>query len=59
MTIKTIEMSNKEITYTLIALKKYEKELLSQDGELAEDAGNDIIFIQAIIERLSQAKKKE
>lgn len=56
MSVKTVAMSNKELTYTLIALRKYEKELLETMGEPMEDAGNDLIFIQALIDRFKEAK---
>ena len=58
MSVKTVEMSNKELTYALIALRKYEKELLEMEAEPMEDAGNDLIFIQALIERFKEAKAR-
>lgn len=58
MNVKTVEMSNKELTYALIALRKYEKELLEITDEPMEDAGNDLIFIQALIERFKEAKSR-
>ena len=58
MSVKTVEMSNKELTYALIALRKYEKELLETEAEPMEDAGNDLIFIQALIERFKEAKAR-
>ncbi len=59
MNVKNVEMSNKELTYALIALRKYEKELLEMDAEPMEDAGNDLIFIQALIERFKEAKSRQ
>jgi hypothetical protein len=58
MSMKTVEMSNKELTYVLIALRKHEKELLAMKAEPMEDAGNDLIFIQALIERFKEAKAR-
>jgi hypothetical protein len=58
MSVKTVEMSNKELTYALNALLKYEKELLETEDEPMEDAGNDLIFIQALIARFREAKNR-
>lgn len=43
-----IEFSNKELTYLLLALKKYERELLSTDDEDMEDSVNDLLIIQGL-----------
>lgn len=51
-----IGFGKKELTYLLLALRSYEEKLLDETGEFMEDAGNDLIFIQAMIRRVSEAK---
>jgi len=55
--MKAIELSEKEITYALIALRRYEQALLAEDGEDMEDTATDLIFVQSLIQRLSAAKR--
>jgi hypothetical protein len=51
-----VGFGRKELTYLLIALQSYEEKLLDETGEFMEDAGNDLIFIQAMIRRVIEAK---
>ena len=58
MNLKSVEMNNKELTYALIALRKYETELLEIEAEPMGDAVNDLIFIQALIHRFNEVKSR-
>ena len=51
------QLSDKEITYTLIALRRYEKALQEEEGEDMEDAATDLIIVQGLISKLSAAKR--
>lgn len=55
--MEAIQLSEKEITYALIALRRYEQALLAQDGTDMEDTATDLIIVQSLIERLSAAKR--
>ncbi|HEY0684005.1 MAG TPA: hypothetical protein VGD45_16865 [Steroidobacter sp.] len=55
--MKAIELSEKEITYTLIALRRYEKALLEQDDEEMGDTLTDLLMVQSLIKKLSAAKQ--
>lgn len=55
--MKEIQLSDKEITYTLIALRRYEKALQEEEGEDMEDAATDLIIVQGLISKLSAAKR--
>lgn len=54
--MKNVEFSDKEITYLLIALRKYEAQLLADESEEMEDAATDLIFVQALTARLRTVK---
>jgi len=54
--MKSIDLTEKEITYLLIALRKYEEKLLSSDEEEMEDTTTDLIFIQSLAAKLRAAK---
>jgi hypothetical protein len=46
--MKTLDFTDKELTYLLLALKRYEEELLSRDEEDMEDTATDLLFIQSL-----------
>jgi hypothetical protein len=54
--MKSIEFTDKEITYLLVALRKYEEQLLASDGEEMEDAAVDLVFAQSLSKKLRLAK---
>jgi hypothetical protein len=51
-----LELTEKEITYLLIALRRYEKELITEGDEDMEDAATDLIFVQSLISKLRLVK---
>lgn len=57
-----MDFGSKELTYLILALRHYEAKLMddwrSEDEEIAADAANDLIFIQALLERAKQAHRK-
>ena len=55
--MKEIQLSEQEITYALIALRRYEQALLAEHGEAMEDTASDLIIVQSLIERLGAAKR--
>jgi hypothetical protein len=54
--MKSIELTDKEISYLLVALGKYEEQLLASDGEEMEDAAVDLVFAQSLSKKLRLAK---
>ncbi|MGN2247653.1 hypothetical protein ACFWZ3_13280 [Frateuria sp. GZRR35] len=53
--MRTIELTEKESAYLLVALKQYETRLLSVgEGEMADRAG-DLIFVQALQRKIKKA----
>lgn len=54
--MKSIEVTEKELTYLLISLRKYEEKLLASDEEEMEDTLTDLLFVQSLIAKLKQAK---
>ncbi|MGN6281286.1 hypothetical protein [Frateuria sp.] len=53
--MRTIELTEKESAYLLVALKQYETRLLSLgEGEMADRAG-DLIFVQALQRKIKKA----
>jgi hypothetical protein len=57
--MKAIQLSEKEITYAIIALRRYEQALLAEDGVDMEDTATDLIIVQSLIERLGAAKRDD
>jgi hypothetical protein len=55
--MKAIQLSEKEITYTLIALRRYEQALLADEDEEMGDTATDLIFVQSLIDKLNTAKR--
>jgi hypothetical protein len=55
--MKAIQLSEKEITYTLRSLRRHEKALLEEEGEEMGDTLTDLLMIQSLIEKLSAAKQ--
>lgn len=55
----SIEVNGKEMTYLILALRHYEAKLMadwgSDDEDLAADAANDLVFVQALLKRTKQA----
>ena len=54
--MKSLDFTDKEITYLLISLRKYEERLLADESEDMEDATTDLLFIQSLIAKLKAAK---
>lgn len=55
----SIEVGGKELVYLILALRNYETKLMadwgSEDEDIAADAANDLIFVQALLKRAKQA----
>lgn len=54
--LKTIEVSDKELTYLLIALRNQEQILVREEDETMEDALADLLIVQALINKLTAVK---
>ncbi|MBP1474543.1 hypothetical protein J7I44_09525 [Frateuria sp. MAH-13] len=54
--MSTIEFTDKELTYLLLALKKYEAQLLSFDDEDMEDRTTDLVFVQSLQQKVKDSK---
>lgn len=54
--MSAIEFTDKEMTYLLLALKKYEAQLLAFDEEDMEDRTTDLIFVQALQQKIKDSK---
>lgn len=52
----SVEFTDKELSYLLAALKKYEGALLATDSEEMGDAVGDLICIQALVARVMALK---
>lgn len=55
--MKNLELTEREITYLLLSLKKYEAQLLESSDEDMEDTATDLIFIQSLQEKLKQLQE--
>lgn len=55
--MKAVQLNEKEITYLLIALRRYEQALLAEDGVDMEDALADLIGVQSLLKRLGDSKR--
>ncbi|WP_097458645.1 hypothetical protein [Mangrovitalea sediminis] len=54
--MKTIEVSDKELNYLLIALRNQEQILAREEDETMEDALADLLIVQALINKLTAVK---
>ena len=55
--MKTLEFSDREMTYLLLALRKYEEKLQTRDDdEPMGDDLQDLIIIQALRKKIAAAK---
>lgn len=54
--LKTIDVSDKELTYLLIALRNQEQILVQAADETLEDALVDLRIVQGLIDKLTVAK---
>ena len=54
--LKTIELSDKELTYLLIALRNQEQILAQSSEETLEDALVDLLVVQGLIDKLTAVK---
>lgn len=52
----SLTFTDKEITYLLLSIKRYETQLLEADEEDMEDSVTDLLFIQALRKKLQEAK---
>ena len=57
--MQSLEFTAKEIAYLLISLGKYEEQLLASETEDMEDAAMDLIFVQALIRKLKEARSQK
>lgn len=55
----SIEVGGKELVYMILALRNYEAKLIADWGsdneDVAADAVNDLVFVQALLKRAKQA----
>lgn len=54
--MSTLEFTDRELTYLLLSLKKYEAQLLLSEEEDMGDSVTDLLFVQALMKRLRQAQ---
>lgn len=52
-----ILLSDNEITYLVLSLKRYEAQLLDVDEDEVGDSVNDLLIVQALREKLQSAKQ--
>jgi len=57
--MKSLDFTDKELTYLLISLRKYEEKLLTDESEDMEDTTTDLLFIQSLISKLKAAKSSQ
>ena len=50
-----LSLGPRELKYVLKALKCFEDKLIDESGEDMEDAGNDLLIVQAIAEKIRGA----
>jgi len=51
-----LELSDRETTYLLVALRKYEESLLAAEDEEAGDSIADLLVVQALRKKVNEAK---
>ncbi|CAM0999582.1 MULTISPECIES: hypothetical protein [Rhodanobacter] len=54
--MSALEFTDRELTYLLLSLKKYEAQLLLSEDEDMGDSVTDLLFVQALMKRLRQAQ---
>ena len=56
--MNTVEFTDKELTYVLLSLKRYESQLLASTDEDMEDAATDLLFVQSLQKKLKSAQTR-
>lgn len=51
-----LEFTDREMTYLLVVLRKYEESLLASEDEEAGDSVPDLLIVQALRKKLKAAK---
>lgn len=51
----TLNLTDAEVGYLLISLKRYEAQLLASEDEDMEDGVTDLLFVQALKKKLQTA----
>ena len=51
-----LELNDRETTYLLVALRKYEESLLVTEDEEAGDSITDLLVVQALRKKVNEAK---
>jgi hypothetical protein len=54
----TLKLTDTEVAYLLISLKRYEAQLLASDDEDMEDGVTDLLFVQALQKKLKGAAEQ-
>lgn len=54
--MKSLDLTDKEITYLLVSLRRYEENLLTIESEDLEDTSTDLLFVQSLIGKLKASK---
>ncbi|MBS4053096.1 MAG: hypothetical protein KGZ69_18110 [Methylomonas sp.] len=52
----TLEFTDREMTYLLVALRKYEEILLALEDDEAGDSVSDLLIVQALRKKFKAAK---
>jgi hypothetical protein len=51
-----LEFTDRELTYLLVALRKYEESLLALEDDEAGDSVSDLLIVQALRKKVKAAK---
>ena len=54
----TLNLTDTEVAYLLISLKRYESQLLASEDEDMEDGVTDLLFVQALQKKLKGAAEQ-
>ena len=54
----TLNLTDSEVAYLLISLKRYEAQLLASEDEDMEDGVTDLLFVQALQKKLKGAAEQ-
>jgi hypothetical protein len=54
----TLNLTDTEVAYLLISLKRYEAQLLASEDEDMEDGVTDLLFVQALQKKLKGAAEQ-
>lgn len=57
--MKNLDFTDRELTYILISLRKYEEKMLSDEAEDMEDTATDLLFVQSLISKLKAARSSQ